>query len=76
MAMDPMPMLLYPGASPAPPQYSNPGQYPYDDLRISPALDSNYMTMSHYEVLPSDSSRVMDFGVRTVSIYLFYLFLT
>jgi hypothetical protein len=65
VAMDPMPMLLYPGGSPAPPQYSNPNQYSYDNLRISPILDNNYLAVSpHYEVLPSNPSRPMDFGVR------------
>lgn len=76
IAMDPMPMLLYPGASTTPPQYTNPNQYPYDNLRLSPTLENNYMTMSpHYEVLPSNSSRGMDFGVRILFIYPFYLFL-
>ena len=70
-------MLLYPGASPVPPQYSTPNQYPYDDLRISPNLDNNYLAMSpHYEVLPSNSSRAMDFGVRIAFIYTFYQLFT
>ena len=75
VAMDPMPMLLYPGASPAPPQYSNPGQYTYDNLRTSPILDNNYLTVSpHYEVFPSNSSRPMDFGVCIHSFTFFIRF--
>lgn len=77
ITMDPMPMLLYPGASPTPPQYSGPNQYTYDNLRISPTLDNSYLAMSpHYEVLPSNPSRVMDFGVRTLFIHTFYPLLT
>jgi len=76
MGMGTMPMLLYPGTSSAQ-HYPNMSQYQYDNLRIPPGLDNNYMPMSpHYEVLPSNSSRTMDFGVRTVFIYPFYLFLT
>jgi len=72
MNMDTMPMLLYSGTSPTP-HHSGLGQYPYDDLRIPPALDNNYIPMSpHYEALQSNSSPVMDFGVRTLSIYPFY----
>lgn len=60
-----MPMLLFPGTSPTPPQYSTLNQYPYDNLRISPTLDTNYIPMSpHYEVIPSDPSRAMSFGVN------------
>ena len=70
MSMDTMPMLLYSG-TPSTPHYSNMGQYPYDNLRIPPTLDNNYIPMSpNYEVHPSNSSR---FGVRTVSIYLFFI---
>jgi hypothetical protein len=77
ITMDPMPILLYPGASPAPSHYSDPSQYTFDNLRISPTLDNSYLTVSpHYEVLPSNSSRPMNFGVRTMSIYPFYPFLT
>jgi hypothetical protein len=39
-----------------PQQYSNMGQYPYDNLRIPQTLDSNYISMSpHYEVPPEQS---------------------
>jgi len=63
MGMDTMPMLLYPGTPPTP-HYQNLGQYPYDNLRVSPSMDSNYMPVSpHYEVIPSNSSRAVDFGV-------------
>ena len=76
MSMDTMPMFLYPGTS-STPHSSNLSQYPYDNLRIPPTLDNNYISMSpHYEVLPSNSSRAMDFGVRTVFIYPFYPLLT
>ena len=69
MSMDTMTMPLYPGPSSAP-HYSNLNQYPFDNLRIPPALDNNYIPMSpHYEVLPSNSSRTINFGVRTVFIY-------
>ena len=74
MNMGTMPMLMYPGTSSAPP-YSNMGQYPYDNLRIPPTLDNNYVPVSpNYEILPSNSSRAMDFGVRTVFIYPFICF--
>ena len=67
-------MLLYPGASPTPQEYSNTSQYTYDNLRIPPTLDNNYISMSpHYEVLPSNPSRIMDFGVRIVFISPFVL---
>lgn len=73
-SMDTMPMFLYPGASSA---YSSLGQYPYDNLRIPQTLDNNYMPISpHYEIHPSNSSRAMDFGVRTVFIYPFHPSLT
>jgi len=76
MSMDTTPMFLYPGTS-STPHCSNLSQYPYDNLRIPPTLDNNYIPISsHYEVFPSNSSRTMDFGVRTVSIYPFYPFLT
>lgn len=76
MTMDTTPMFLYPGTSSAP-HCSNLGQYPYDNLRIPPTLDNNYISMSpHYEVLPSNSSRRMDFGVRTVFIYPLYPLIT
>ena len=69
-----MPMVLYPGTPPTP-RYSNVSQYPYDNLRIPPAMDNNYIPMSpHYEVFPSNPSnppRAMNFGVRTVFIYPF-----
>lgn len=71
MSMGTMPMLMYPGTS-STPQYSNMSQYPYDNLRIPPTLDNNYVPMSpHYEVLPSNTPRAMEFGVRTVLIYPF-----
>ena len=60
MSMDTMPMVLYPGTPPTP-QY-----YPYDNLRIPPSMDNNYIP--HYEVLPTNSSPTMNFGVRIVSI--------
>ncbi|KAF9644046.1 hypothetical protein BDM02DRAFT_3122524 [Thelephora ganbajun] len=63
MAVDTMPLLIYPG-TPSTPQYSNLNQYPYDNLRTPPTLDNNYIPMSpHYEVLSSNSSRAVDFGV-------------
>jgi len=66
MSMD-MPMVLYPG-SPSTPNYQDLSQYPYDNLRMPPTMDNNYIPMSpHYEVYPSNTSRV-NFGVRTVSI--------
>lgn len=72
MGMDTMPMFLYPGTS-SPSEYPNSGQYPYDNLRIPPTLDNNYIPISpHYEIHPTNSSRAMDFGVRTVLIYPFY----
>jgi hypothetical protein len=53
MSMDTMPMFLYPG-TPSTPQCSNLSQYPYDNLRIPPTLDNNYLSMSpHYEVHPA-----------------------
>jgi len=76
MGMDTMPMLLYSGTSPTP-HHTGLDQYPYDNMRISPTLDNNYIPMPpHYEVLPNNSSRAMDFGVRTVFIYPFYPLLT
>ena len=76
MSMDTMPMLLYPGTS-STPHCSNLSQYPYDNLRIPQTLDNNYIPISsHYEVFPSDSSRTVNFGVRTVFIYPFDPFLT
>lgn len=64
LTMDAMPMLLYPDVSSTPQQYSSPVQYSYDNFRVSPTLGDNYMSMSpHYEVLPSNPSRGMDFGV-------------
>lgn len=72
MSVDATPMLLYPGTSSVS-HYSNLNQYPYDTLRVPPTLDSNYISISpHYEVLPSNLSRAVDFGVRTVLIYPFY----
>lgn len=77
MGMDTMPMLLYPPGTSSAPHYSNLGQYPYDNLRIPPTLDNNYIPMSpHYEVHPSNSSRTVDFGVRIAFIYNFYPLLT
>lgn len=67
ISLDTMPMLLYTGLSSAPQQYSNLTQYSYDNLRVSPTLDNNFIPMSpHYEVLQSASPRTMDFGVREV----------
>ena len=67
IAMDTMSMFMYPSVSPAPPQYSGLSQYPYDNMRIPQSLESNYVPISpHYEVLQTNSSRAMDFGVRVL----------
>jgi len=77
MSMD-MSMVMYPG-TPTTPHYPNLSQYPYDNLRMPPTIDHNYVSVSpHYEVfpsnLPSNPPRAVNFGVRTVFIYPFIHF--